>query len=149
MMGHVTDTTNSLSTLPIRYGNPLDTDMGPTTVDMASRITPRHKPITPKATILFQTSMTTTTVVVRARLTKGNPESTTPQKHPRRIEGVLRANQPSILLVSHFGSRSRCSPLYSVSAAASRVNGLLMTVLCFVHRRPSRKRSRVLHSCQR
>jgi len=123
--------------------------MGPTMADIASHTTPRYKPIIPKAMVLLQTSATTTTVVDRARPTKGNPESITPQNHPRRIEGVLHANQPSISLVSHFGSRSRCPPLYSASVTASRVNGLLMMVLCFVHHRPSRECPRVIHPCQR
>ena len=124
--------------------------MGPTTVDMVSRIIPRHKPITPKGTVLLPTSITATTVVAPARPTKGNPENTIPQNHPRRMEDVLRASQPSISLVSHFGSRSRHPPLYSAFVTPFCVNGLLMMVLCFVHLRPSRRCPRVIRSppCQ-
>ena len=146
MMGHVTNTTNSLRTLPFRrWDNPLDTDMGPTAVDAADRTTPHHRPITPNATVL-QKSMTTTAMVSRTHQTRGNPESIARQDHPGRVEDVCRANQLSISLVSLFGSLSHCPSLYSTSVTVSYVSEFLMTILYFARRRPSRERPRLLYS---
>ena len=86
--------------------------MDPTTVDMASHITPRHKVITLKATVLLLTGMTATTAAVHARPAKGNPGNTTPQDYQRKKEDALHANQPSISPVSHSESQlRRPSPL--------------------------------------
>lgn len=67
--------------------------MAPTTEDMVNRIMPRHKVITRKATVLPQTRMIATTVVVRVRRTKGNLESIVPRD-------ALRVSHSSTSLVS-------------------------------------------------
>lgn len=70
-------------------------------VDMASRIMPRRKAITPKVAVLLQIRMNATTVVVHAHLARGNLESITLQNRQRRRGDALRVNHPNISLVSH------------------------------------------------